>query len=266
MTSLLDRKQSLIPDAHLPSLVTSLGREKPRKLWQLAIEKESRLILALDLYETPALGDNRKLGEEKTSKLRIASLMESLRDLVVAIKIGFPLLLSVGLETLSDLMRSFNDDYYFIADFKLSDIPEVNSFVVEVLAKIGFDGAIFQVFQGGLERTSKPMDRFALVMMSHPEAALCAKNFGELIGLAKRAKVEGLVVGATKLYYVRRARSLVPHATIISPGVITQGGEPSSALREGADFEIVGRAIINSEEPELVAEELVRRERDVLRG
>ncbi|MGB9705400.1 MAG: orotidine 5'-phosphate decarboxylase, partial [Pyrobaculum sp.] len=48
---------------------------------------------------------------------------------------------------------------------------------------------------------------------------------------------------------VARARKMVGCSyRIISPGIGAQGGRPGGALRAGADFEIVGRYVIEDQE------------------
>ncbi len=53
---------------------------------------------------------------------------------------------------------------------------------------------------------------------------------------------------------------------IISPGVRAQGAEPGDAITSGADYEIVGRAIYQSENPKDSAEQIYREIIDRLRG
>jgi len=52
---------------------------------------------------------------------------------------------------------------------------------------------------------------------------------------------------------------------IISPGVGAQGAPFGSAIRAGADYEIVGRAIYASQDPAAAAHAAVEEQRKALR-
>ena len=237
----------------------------PIKLWEIANGKKSRLILALDFYEKTVICG--KLDQKKKEEVfrKCVNLLERLKDLVVGVKIGFPLKFSIGMDNIAQLIESFKYNYYFIADFKLSDIPHVVEYILTALKEYGFDAAITQIFQGGLDEIKeRKIDIFALVMMSHPQAVLFEKNFYFLVCEALKANIEGLVVGATKENFIKEVRKIVPNKTIISPGIITQGAKPAKALLLGSDFEIVGRAIIYSENPIESARRIVEAERNVV--
>ncbi len=232
----------------------------PLKLWRLAEDRSSRLILALDLLDgSPLKWKFRSLLD------RCFRLLDNLREFIVGVKIGFPLLLSIGVNGVREVIADFKGEFYFLSDFKIGDIPEVATYTISSLQELGFDGATIHLFQGGLARmTSDSIDLFGVLMMSHPEATLFEKNFNELINEALKARVDGVIVGATKKEYILEVRKKLPQKTIMCPGIITQGAEPSQALRYGGDFEIVGRAITASADPILSARKILEVERGVL--
>lgn len=239
---------------------------RPGRLWRLAEKKDSRLVLALDIYDSP-FSRGKPSPEVRNRILRRAiRLLEQLEEVAVGVKIGFPLTFCVGVDGLAEILSSFSDMYYFLADFKLSDIPRVNEFVLRSLRDIGFDGAVVQIFQGGIEEARRKIDLFAVVMMSHPGAKLFEGTFRILLEEAKKAGVEGLIVGATKPSFIKEARREMPNATILSPGVVAQGAKPSEALLQGSDFEIVGRAIVYSKDPAGTAASIVEAERNAIHG
>ncbi len=43
---------------------------------------------------------------------------------------------------------------------------------------------------------------------------------------------------------------------ILTPGIGAQGAQPGDAIKNGADYEIVGRAIYTSDNPQKSAEEI----------
>jgi orotidine-5'-phosphate decarboxylase len=69
-----------------------------------------------------------------------------------------------------------------------------------------------------------------------------------LLKYAKEAKVDGLVVGATKPHIINEIASGKP-APIFSPGLGHQGGSILQASKYGVDYFIIGRSIIQSAEP-----------------
>lgn len=234
----------------------SPGGKTPAKLWRLAGDKRSRLILALDLC-----GD---LEHEKSILGKCAGLLSDLKDLAVGVKIGLPLSLSIGFDGVSELLDRFKEDFYMIADFKLSDIPYIIQLTLRAFKRMGFDAAVAHLFQGGLSEVKRDLDLFGVVAMSHPQSKLLQENLRDLIREAGEAEVEGIVVGATRGRLIEEIRRLLPEKVILSPGVVAQGASPASALRHGGDFEIVGRAITRAPNPVESALSIVEAERNVL--
>ncbi|MDQ3854501.1 MAG: orotidine 5'-phosphate decarboxylase, partial [Thermoproteota archaeon] len=103
----------------------------------------------------------------------------------------------------------------------------------------------------------------ALVYMSHPEAK---EGFGLKIqgrGLYKMfferadtAGVDGIVVGATQDEILKEVAGRLP---VYSPGVGAQGGDAGQAIRNGADYLIIGRTIVEAKQPAKVAGEIKNR-------
>jgi orotidine-5'-phosphate decarboxylase len=228
----------------------------PEKLWRISEDRRSRLILALDIHDGSA--DKRLLLR------KCIRLLDELRKLVVGVKIGLPLSLSIGFDGVSEILDRFRREFYMIADFKLSDIPEIIQVALEGFWRMGFDAAIAHLFQGGLGEVRRSIDLFGLVAMSHPQAQLLQQSFHRLLEEAEAAGVDGIIVGATRGELIMEARKILPGKTILSPGVIAQGASPAHALKMGGDFEIIGRAITMAEKPLEMARMIVGAERDVL--
>ncbi len=227
-------------------------------LERLGSERRSRLVLALD--KAPG-------GLEGACRI-----LSSLTDCVAGVKIGLPLTLSLGVEGVREIVDRFRGDYCFIADYKLADVPHVQAQVAEWLAKTGFHAAIFHLFpmslHGIIERCRElSLDVIGVAMMSHPGAALFEKCFNTLLTYAREAGVDGVVVGATRPSYIRAAREILgEEVVILSPGVVKQGAPAGDALRNGADYEIVGRYITGSRDPRKAALTIVEAERGVIYG
>lgn len=232
---------------------------RPIKLWEIAEKKQSRIIIALDVF------DNFRLNDRETIE-KYSMLLETCRDLVVGVKIGLPLLLIAGSRDVEGLVKKFKEDFYMLADFKLADIPEIVNVSLKIIGEMGFDGSIIHLFQGGLQRISVDnFDLFGVLVMSHPEAKLLEENIDRLTVEASSDRIVGVVVGATKEQLIRKIRRKLKDKTIISPGILAQGGEIGASLRYGSDFEIIGRAVTLSEDPLTVLRRIVEVERNVLK-
>jgi orotidine-5'-phosphate decarboxylase len=231
------------------------------------------------------IGKLRKLGEAKSSRIIVAlddlpggvslqsigSFLEEIVEYTVGIKIGLPLVLAMDISDVAELIGRFKGDFYFLADFKLADIPSIVKKELSLIERNGFDGAILHLFPMGLEEVLNDKDNirldvFGLVAMSHPEARLLDQHFGDLLEYSTRLSLSGVVLPATKPELIQKARKyLPPRYTIISPGIGAQGAEPGTALKHGADFEIVGRMLTMSRDPRAVAEKIVEEQRRWLR-
>ncbi len=223
---------------------------RPKKLWKIACTKGSRLILALDY----------------PGKYGYDSLLESLKGMVAAVKIGYPALFSIGVKGVEDLINSFKEDYYFIADYKIADIPVMNGYIAGRLKDMGFDGAIAHAMVGreGLRAVSKQLDLYALVAMSHPGAGMINARIEDLIEVARDSRAVGIIAPATYPRVLSKARRIASDMVILSPGVGAQGAEYGSALLSGADFEIVGRGLTLSENPVRMARSIIEKYRTIL--
>jgi orotidine-5'-phosphate decarboxylase len=135
---------------------------------------------------------------------------------------------------------------------------------------MGFDAAIANPFIGrdtlaSLVQKAHKADAgiIALVYMSHPEAK---EGFGLKIqgrGLyemfferAETAGVDGIVVGATQDQILKEVAGRLP---VYSPGVGAQGGDAGQTIRNGADYLIIGRSIVEAKQPAKIAGEIQSR-------
>jgi orotidine-5'-phosphate decarboxylase len=208
--------------------------------------RNSRLILALDVLD-------RDKALELTSVLK---------DRVDYVKVGYPLILAVGLSVVGEISRIAP----VIADLKIADIPNTNTLICEQVLEAGAAGIIAHAFVGR-DSLSACVDVarecgalvFAVTEMSHPGAEELMGPAAE--GLARMAAdcgVDGVVAPATRPERIRLIRSIVGDRAIISPGVGVQGGSPSAALKAGADSLIVGRSITESPNPAASADAILR--------
>jgi orotidine-5'-phosphate decarboxylase len=228
------------------------------------IANKSNIILAID----PMFGKD-DLFEY------ILDLINNLGKYLCAIKLNFHVILPLSADELRKLnLSAHNANLQIIADIKLNDIPNTNQVAIQYLSSMGFDSVIVNPFIGrnGLKTAvdfahSINFGVISLIYMSHNGAE---EGYGALVDnrmdidrVSKYsqfydifyensvfADVDGFIIGANRLDIIKKFSSKKKiNIPIYSPGVITQGGEIKPALDSGSDFLIIGRAIVNADDP-----------------
>ncbi|MDQ3807074.1 MAG: orotidine 5'-phosphate decarboxylase [Thermoproteota archaeon] len=226
-----------------------------------AIEKKSPIVLALD----PRPGGNQSLPKFA------AKTICAVEHHICAVKMNFHIILPLSASEILHINKLVHSlGLQSIADIKLNDIETTNAVAIDHLTKMGFDAAIASPFIGrdtlaSLVQKAHKSDAgiIALVYMSHPEAK---EGFGLKIrgrGLykmfferAESAGVDGIVVGATQHEILKKVAGRLP---VYSPGVGTQGGDSEQAIKDGADYLIIGRSIVEAKQPAKVVGEIQNR-------
>lgn len=198
------------------------------------MDKKNRIILALDV----------------TSRADAMRVVEAVKGYVDAIKINWPLILATG----PDMIREMSRVKDVICDFKIADIPNTNKLIVEQAMSRGASAVICHGFTGD-DSVKACVDAakgqvFVVTEMSHPGGKqFTAPLADKLAALAKSAGARGIVAPATRPERIAALRKIIGDLEIISPGVGAQGGKASDAIRAGADYIIVGRAIYDAPDP-----------------
>jgi orotidine-5'-phosphate decarboxylase len=198
------------------------------------MQKKNRIILALDV----------------TSRADAMRVVEAVKGYVDAIKINWPLILATG----PDMIREMSQVKDVICDFKIADIPNTNKLIVEQAMSRGASAVICHGFTGD-DSVKACVDAargqvFVVTEMSHPGGKqFTAPLADKLAALAKSAGARGIVAPATRPERIAALRKIIGGLEIISPGVGAQGGKASDAIRAGADYIIVGRAIYDAPDP-----------------
>ena len=227
-----------------------IGENVKIELEKEAETKRSRVILALDT--TNRCGERLNMGETFDFT---QAVLEATKDYVVGIKIGYPLILKLGLEIVSELIDSFGG--VAIADVKLADIGNTNKLIVEELLDADFKGIIAHAFQGkdtliSVAELLREYDLalFLIASMSNPGAKQVFKNaIDYILQVGLDLDVTGFIAPATRPDEIRYVREKVGGDFIIlSPGVGAQGGNVREALSSGADYVIAGRSIYCSDD------------------
>ncbi|MCS3924737.1 orotidine-5'-phosphate decarboxylase [Methanosalsum natronophilum] len=202
------------------------------------MEKRTRLILSLDVVDQEEAFD----------------IVKKTYMYVDAIKVGYPLILGSGI----DIISKIADYCEVIADFKVADIPNTSKIICEHVFNAGADAVIVHAFPGrdSLKSCIEVAEKFnkeiyVVVEMSHPGAIDFFQDISdELAKTALEQNATGVVAPATRPESLKRIRKIIgSNLKIISPGVGSQGGKASDAIRAGADWIIVGRSIYGAQDP-----------------
>lgn len=206
------------------------------------MKKNSRIILALD----------------ETNVKKALNIVDNVCDLVDAVKINWPLILSAGPEIITTISQKAD----VICDFKIADIPNTDRLIIEQSIERGASGVIVHAFTGtdSLQecvRAAAGKDVFVVTEMSHPGGQeFTAQHSEKFASMAVECGATGLIAPATRPERIKKIRDVAGDLLILSPGVGTQGGSASDALVNGADYIIVGRTIYKNENPRLAAEKI----------
>ena len=240
---------------------------------ETARKKGSNVVLALDFpYEKP---ENRQTLYKKAEKI-----IDAVHPYVCAVKFNHHLTLPLGVfnGVQKLLEKAHEKELPTIMDCKVNDIGSTNQVIAEYYYEAGFDALIANPFVGWDEGL-KPVFEVAkkrgkgvilLTYMSHKGAsegygqtivdAESGRKTPQYMVFAKKAlkwNADGVVVGATYPEKIKEVHAILGgKIPIYSPGVGVQGGDIESAIKAGATYLIVGRAITLSENPAETAERI----------
>lgn len=230
-----------------------VGERFKKYIQSASREKHSRIVLALDLvtsYEAPNIQP-------------VLELLNSVKDHIAAVKIGYPLVMQFGISIVRKIKNQV--DLPIIGDFKLADIGNTNKLISELAFKNGVDAVISHVFVG--KDALEPIFKVALEngdkgvilipTMSHKGANdFLNKHTEEFIEIINELGATGVIAPATRPKEIKKIKEKIGDKLVFTPGVGAQGGTVKEAISSGADFVIVGRAIYNSNNPRESAKRL----------
>ncbi len=239
-----------------------------KRALEAAGKTNSRIVLAFDPVFNPY---KIKLREERSEerlkvRTRLQNLLTELDGLVAGVKIGLPAIFGLGLDQIEEIIKSSRKSFFFICDSKMADIGHVNRLVAEQVFETGFDALIVHAAignRGAIDQVvelanDKKKGVIGLCAMSHPGAAEhLNRHLEDLLRIAIAAEVHGFVLPATYPDLIARAKKTQPSKLVFSPGVGVQGAPFGSALKAGADFEIIGRSIAQAPSPREKAREVL---------
>lgn len=215
------------------------------------MKTDTRLVLALD----------------ETDKRKALHVAESISDYVDAIKINWPLVLSAGPEMITELSKYAD----VVCDFKVADIPNTVRLIVEGAVDRGAAAIIVHGFTGedslkeAVSAAGGKADIYMVTEMSHPGGqTYTALHAEDMAKMGVRCGVSGYIAPATRPERIAEIRRIIGKKKIMSPGVGAQGGSAASAIKAGADYVIVGRAIYKADDPEAEAAAICKEIRSAL--
>lgn len=204
------------------------------------------------------------------------SNINTLHEHLCGIKLNFHLLLPLGSKEISKITKTAHAKKLLtIADIKLNDIGNTNRVTIETLWNLGFDAVIVNPIMGlnslkeiisGSHLKNKGV--ITLCHMSAPSAQMTydmniifqkkSKKLYELfLDWALKEKADGIIVGATYPEIIKWCtKKSKDNLDIYSPGVGVQGGDAKKVLSAGSNFLIVGRSILDANNPKEVAKSL----------
>ncbi len=211
------------------------------------MDVRNRIIVALDLPDLE----------------KAIEVVDAVKKEINTVKIGYPLVLGQGLDTISTIKNEFSCQV--IADFKVADIPETNRKIVDLTFQAGADAVIVHGFVGA-DSAQACMDSahknggevFLLTEMSHPGALKFIKPVSlEIARMGVKLGIRNFVGPSTRLDRLEKIRRIIGSGSfLISPGVGAQGGNPKDTL-DFADALIIGRSVYLSEDPEFAIESFI---------
>ncbi len=224
--------------------------EKFRETFKEKTEaNDSRLILALDVSE-------ENTGKKKVRE-KCLDVLEETSNYIAGVKIGYSLVLNTGIEIITEISQKTSIP--IISDFKIADVPHISQQIAKRAYNAGANAVISHGFTGkdsleAIIQAAKQEDGkgvFVVSNMSHPGGEQFIQPVSDqLLDLSKEVNATGIIGPATRPEQVRDLRSRAgDDLLILTPGIGAQGGKAGDAIRFGADYEIVGRAIYTSDSP-----------------
>lgn len=194
------------------------------------------------------------------------NLVKELRNCVSIFKVGPVLFTRYGPDIVREI-RNFGSNVFL--DLKLYDIPNTVVSTVEAIAELGV--AMFTIhILGGKDmliaavNASGRKAKILGVTVLTSVANVSIKEVLSMAGLAKEVGLDGVICSPLEVKEIRRA--IGKDFLIVTPGIRLSGAKtddqkristPKTAIRDGADYIVVGRPIIEVTRPVEVVKEIL---------
>ncbi|MBS3060554.1 MAG: orotidine 5'-phosphate decarboxylase [DPANN group archaeon] len=235
-----------------------MQNEFQKRILKDAWKKETNLVFNLDISKPiSSERDQQNLLQQSFQICR------GLRKYVAAIKVNRPLIDAVGLYPIKQLIKEVKVP--FIADFKLADITYINNIIAEHAFNVNFSAITAHAFIGSdpIQAMMKEFPNKGIILVVTQEEAnseFLAPNLIPLSMLAKDLGAAGVTVPSARPDDITQVRSFVGDDILIF-AANTQGNY-GEAVKAGANFETIGRAIYNAPDPAEAALTIMERIRE----
>jgi len=188
-------------------------------------------------------------------------LLDRVVEDIDVIKFNYPLILSEGISLIGDIKERYKKP--ILADFKIADVPVTNNRIIRICREAGVDGIMLHGFigidaiQSAVEEAGE-VKIFVVTQLTNPGGLDFTAQFTEeFSGLARMLGAAGVQAPGNRPDVVRKVRAIVgDELMIVCCGIGAQGGKFGAAIEAGGDFEIIGRAIYQAEDPARAANEI----------
>ena len=229
------------------------------------VSPRDRLILALDV-------DTPKEAE---------ALVEKLSQFVGVFKVGPRLFTRCGPKII-DLIKEKDGKVFY--DAKFYDIPSVVKKAAEGAVEMGVDMFTLHTLGGsemmeaaveGIRSENSKVNVLGVTLLTSLSSRILKEELGiernvneeiiHLAGLARKAGLDGVITSARELENLRR--NFGSDFILVVPGIRPPGSRkneqrristPKEAIEKGADFLVVGRPILNSNDPVGITKRILR--------
>lgn len=223
------------------------------------------------------ISDRLIISIDASSKQEVILLCKKINNNVTTLKLGLELIYSCGLDIINTV-KSFG--YRIMLDAKLLDIPNTICGAISSISKLGVDKVTIHALGGNkmlanakqklTEESSKlniitPLLFAVTILTSLDDEDLDILGFKNgflpsvlnLASIAIKNNIDGIVCSPNEIKPVRE--KLGRGFYIATPGIRLQEDDkgdqkristPYNAIKDGADFIIVGRSITSKENPE----------------
>lgn len=185
-----------------------------------------------------------------------------LSDNIDAVKLGYLPILQRGIKVIDDFRKNFK----VICDLKIADIPHISRKICESLFSNGAFGVIIHGFVGRdtikeCVKTSLEYcgEIYVISEMSHKGSLeFITKQSEKIAKIAKECGAHGIIAPGTRPERIKILKK-VSGLQVLAPGIGAQGGEIADAVKNGADFIIVGRYIYDSTDLKVSVREVLEK-------
>jgi orotidine-5'-phosphate decarboxylase len=201
-------------------------------------KRETGIMLALDV-------EDRRAAFE---------LLDRVGEDIDVIKFNYPLILAEGISLIGEIKARYHKP--ILADFKVADVSVTNNRIIRICREAGVDGVMIHGFigidsiQSAIEAAGN-LKLFVVTQLTNPGGLDFTAQFTEeFAGMARMLGAAGVQAPGNRPDVVSKVRTIVgDDLMIVCCGIGAQGGKFGAAIEAGGDFEIIGRAIYQAEDP-----------------